>query len=98
MGKGGFKSLKVWQKGKELAVGGCRDSVWKKHHLETDDADPPWKMVLRERRIKVIYALSPQAKGKIERPYRWLQDRIVRTCARENVSTIEQANSTASTL
>jgi len=67
-----------------------RDSIWKRHHLNTDDADPQWKMVLRECRIKVIYALSPQAKGKIERPYRWLQDRIVRTCARENVTTIER--------
>jgi len=27
--------------------------------------------------VDVIYALSPQAKGKVERPYRWLQDRIV---------------------
>jgi len=30
--------------------------------------------------VDVGYALSPQAKGKVERPYRWLQDRIVRTC------------------
>ena len=41
--------------------------------------------------INVTYALSPQAKGKIERPYRWLQDRIVRTCIYENLSTIEEA-------
>jgi len=33
----------------------------------------------------MIYALSPQAKGKIERPYRWLQDRIVRTYALDHV-------------
>jgi len=38
----------------------------------------------------VTYALSPQAKGKVERPYRWLQDRIVRTCAIEKLSTIEE--------
>ena len=29
-------------------------------------------------------------KGKIERPYGWLQDRLVRTCARENVTDIKQ--------
>jgi len=40
---------------------------------------------------QVIYALSPQAKGKIERPYRWLQDRIVRSCALEHVSSIADA-------
>ena len=41
--------------------------------------------------IDVAYALSPQAKGKIERPYGWLQDRIVRTCAMEHITTIQQA-------
>jgi hypothetical protein len=45
---------------------------------------------MNECRVKPIYALSPQAKGKIERPYRWLQDRVVRTCARENIKAIEQ--------
>lgn len=43
---------------------------------------------MNECKVKPIYALSPQAKGKIERPYRWLQDRIVRTCARENIREI----------
>lgn len=68
-----------------------RDSVWKKHYLKTDEVDPQWKRVLSECRVNVTYALSPQAKGKIERPYRWLQDRIVRTCARENIRKIEGA-------
>jgi hypothetical protein len=40
--------------------------------------------------VDVTYALSPQAKGKIERPYRWLQDRIVRTCALENLTSLEE--------
>ncbi|MFC2059652.1 hypothetical protein ACFLTZ_00985 [Chloroflexota bacterium] len=39
--------------------------------------------------MDVIYALSPAAKGKIERPYRWLQDRVVRTCAIEKISAID---------
>ena len=43
--------------------------------------------------IKVTYALSPQVKGKIERPYGWLQDRLIRTCVRENVADIRQAQS-----
>jgi hypothetical protein len=54
----------------------------------TDDVDPQWKMVMKECSIKPIYALSPQAKGKIERPYGWLQDHLVRTCIRENVKEI----------
>jgi len=41
--------------------------------------------------MKVIYASSPQAKGKIERPYRWIQDRLVSTCYRENIRDIKKA-------
>ena len=66
-----------------------RDSVWRTHHVGTDDVDPQWKQVLQEFKVKVTYALSPQAKGKVERPYRWLQDRIVRTCALEKLSSME---------
>ena len=68
-----------------------RDSFWRKHHTLTDEADPQWKQVLSDCNVKIIYALSPQAKGKIERPYQWLQDRLVRTCVRENVTEINQA-------
>lgn len=57
----------------------------------TDDVDPQWKKVIKDCNIKPIYALSPQAKGKIERPYGWLQDHLVRTCIRENVKDIKHA-------
>lgn len=71
-----------------------RDSFWRRHHKITDEADPQWKQVLYDCNVKIIYALSPQAKGKIERPYpesfRDFQDRLVRTCVRENVSDIKQ--------
>lgn len=68
-----------------------RDELHNEHHLLTDEADPQWKQVLMDCNVEVKYALSPQAKGKIERPYGWLQDRLVRTCARENVTDIKQA-------
>jgi len=66
-----------------------RDSFWRTHQVVTDEVDPQWKQVLRQLNVEVIYALSPQAKGKVERPYRWLQDRIVRTCAYEQVTSLE---------
>jgi hypothetical protein len=68
-----------------------RDSFWRNHILETDDVDPQWRQVMRLLKVGVTYALSPQAKGKIERPFRWLQDRIVRTCALEGISSYEDA-------
>jgi len=67
-----------------------RDSFWRKHELSTDEADPQWKQVLEDCNVKVTYALSPQAKGKIERPYGWLQDRLIQTCVRENVTDIRE--------
>ena len=68
-----------------------RDSLWRKHHLLTDEAIPQWKQVLEDCNVKVTYALSPQAKGKIERPYGWLQDRLVRICVREDIADIQPA-------
>lgn len=68
-----------------------RDSVWREHKKLTDQVTPQWKQVLEDLHVKVTYALSPQAKGKVERPYRWLQDRLVRTCARENIRKIDEA-------
>ena len=35
----------------------------------------------------------PRKPGKIERSYRWLQDRIVRTCALEKLSSLEEVRS-----
>jgi hypothetical protein len=69
-----------------------RDELHYKHHLNTDEATPQWKEVLYDCKVEVIHALSPQAKGKVERPYGWLQDHIVRICARENIATIARAN------
>ena len=68
-----------------------RDSFWRKHYLLTDEASPQWKQVLEDCNVKVTYALSPQAKGKMERPYGWLQDRLIRTCLREDNKEIKHA-------
>jgi hypothetical protein len=68
-----------------------RDSAWKNLVLGTDDVNTQWRQVMALMNTNVIYALSPQAKGKIERPYRWMQDRIVRTCALDRVASLLDA-------
>ena len=68
-----------------------RDSNWRNHYKLTDEVEPQWKQVLNDCGVKAIYALSPQAKGKIERPYGWIQDRLVRACHRKRISDINQA-------
>jgi len=68
-----------------------RDSIWHNQVKGTDDVMTQWRQVVEDCGMKVIYAMSPQAKGKIERPYRWLQDRIVRRCAKGGVKDINNA-------
>jgi hypothetical protein len=67
-----------------------RDSLWRMQRKRTDDVDTEWKRAVKAAGMQVWHALSPQAKGKIERPYRWLQDRLVRRCAKEGVRTLEE--------
>ncbi|MFA5362967.1 MAG: hypothetical protein WC335_06985 [Candidatus Omnitrophota bacterium] len=69
-----------------------RDELHYRHHKLTDEIAPQWKQVLDDCKVDLIYALSPQAKGKVERPYGWLQDHIVRICARDHINTLPQAN------
>jgi transposase len=47
---------------------------------------------LRELGIKMIYAHSPQAKGRVERKFGVLQDRLCSELRLHNISTIEEAN------
>lgn len=66
------------------------DSIWQSPRVEAKDVLTQWRTI-EECGMNVIYAMSPQAKGKVERPYRWLQDRIVRKCAKEGIATINEA-------
>lgn len=66
-----------------------RDTIHRKQLTTTDGVNPQWKQVLKDLGIGVTYALSPQAKGKVERPYRWLQDRTVRRSAKDGLTTFE---------
>lgn len=67
-----------------------RDSPWHIRRAQ-EEALTKWRTVIEKCNMRVIYALSPEAKGKVERPYRWLQDHLVRTCARERIRNIDQA-------
>ncbi len=43
--------------------------------------------------VKLIYAYSPQAKGRVERLFNTLQDRLIKEMRLANISTIKEANS-----
>lgn len=47
---------------------------------------------LTELSVKLIHAYSPQAKGRIERQFKTLQDRLIKELRLREISTIENAN------
>jgi hypothetical protein len=51
-----------------------------------------FERALKELGVEVIHALSPQAKGRIERLFGVLQDRLVKEMRLKNVKTKEEAN------
>jgi hypothetical protein len=70
-------------------VAGRDDMLLHKNaYVQTDGVDTQWLQVLKECNVKQHYALSPQAKGKIERPYQWIQDHIVRRCFSDKITSI----------
>ncbi len=51
-----------------------------------------FQRALVELEVSVIHAQSPQAKGRVERLFKTLQDRLVKEMRLEKVSTIKEAN------
>lgn len=60
--------------------------------LKGEFAKTQFARALNELNVKVIFAKSPQAKGRIERLFETLQDRLVKELRLANVSTRKQAN------
>ena len=51
-----------------------------------------FERALKELKVEVIHAYSPQAKGRVERLFRTLQDRLVKELRLSQAKNIEQAN------
>lgn len=60
--------------------------------LENHDLKTQFQRALEELRIEPIFANSPQAKGRVERLFETLQDRLVKELRLNNISTIDEAN------
>jgi transposase len=61
---------------------------------ELNDEEPlsDFERALREFGVEVVHANSPQAKGRIERLFRTLQDRLVKEMRLRGIRTLEEAN------
>lgn len=70
-------------------------STYKINHKEaTDNAKlmTQFGRATHELGVKLIFANTPQAKGRIERLFKTLQDRLVKEMRLSNINTIEEAN------
>ena len=60
--------------------------------LQGRDPQSQFERALSELRVHVIHANSPQAKGRIERLFKTLQDRLVKEMRLAGIKTLEEAN------
>lgn len=60
--------------------------------LEDSEPQTQVKRAMQELGVKVIYANSPQAKGRVERQFGTLQDRLVKGMRLAGVASLEEAN------
>lgn len=81
----------VSQYGRPVAFYSDRHSIFTKHDPE-DPAPTQFERAVRELDIEPILALSPQAKGRVERSFQTMQDRLVKALRLGGADTLEAAN------
>lgn len=82
------------QCGRPLAYYSDRHAIFLTSHGKASpgERDTQFHRAMRELGIELIFALTPQAKGRVERANRTLQDRLVAEMRLRGISTIEEAN------
>lgn len=85
--------------GRPLAFYVDRDSIYKINRQATVEEDlrdeqpfSQFSRAMKELDVDMIFALSPQAKGRVERGFQTHQDRLVKELRLAGISTIQQAN------
>lgn len=81
----------VARHGRPVAFYSDRHSIFTKHDPE-DPTPTQFERAVRELGIEPILALSPQAKGRVERSFQTLQDRLVKALRLAAIDTLEAAN------
>lgn len=81
----------VAEHGAPLALYSDRHSIFTKHDRE-DPKPTQFERALLQLGIESICAHSPQAKGRVERLFQTLQDRLCKAMRLANISSMQQAN------
>jgi hypothetical protein len=85
----------IKQYGKPVSIYLDKYSTYKINHKNAKDNSElitQFQRACNELGIILITAHSPQAKGRVERPFSTFQDRLVKELRLRNISTIEKAN------
>jgi len=78
--------------GRPIAFYSDKHTVFRVAGAGRDGGPTQFGRAMRELNIEVICADSPQAKGRVERAHKTLQDRLVKELRLAGISTIEAAN------
>jgi hypothetical protein len=81
--------------GKPNAVYVDKFSTYSMNHKlaqENPDTLTQFERAMTELNIGIVHAHSPQAKGRVERLFKTLQDRLIKDLRLSNISTIKEAN------
>jgi len=79
--------------GRPASLYSDRGGIYKVNiHNEDEEKITQYKRALDEIDIKLIWARSPQAKGRVERLFETLQDRLVKELRLRGISDIKKAN------
>ena len=81
----------VGRYGRPVAFYSDRHSIFTKHDAE-DPLPTQFERAVRTLDIEPILALTPQAKGRVERAFQTLQDRLVKALRLEHISSLAAAN------
>jgi transposase InsO family protein len=79
--------------GRPLALYADRGRVYKvTNRKDVKKRVTQFERMLKELDIRLIHAYSPQAKGRVERLFKTLQDRLIKELELRNIKTIDEAN------
>ncbi len=69
-----------------------KKDIFRSKFFEMEEAMSQFERSMKELGVEVIHAKSPQAKGRVERLFKTLQDRLVKELRLANAKTLEEAN------
>lgn len=85
----------IERQGKPNAIYVDKFSTYSMNHKlaqENPDTLTQFERAMAELNIGIVHAHSPQAKGRVERIFRTLQDRLIKELRLNHISTIKEAN------